>query len=117
MKNFLSLKLAAGLVFTVLCSAAYPANTEEQRIKFSAWPKYANGPNVAALSQTQQIIDGFEETTGSRIIIRYPGGAAGLKWAEQMRDWFIAYGVPLAYLRLEVGSGAADQLLLIRISP
>ena len=41
---------------------------------------------------------------------------AAITVPEQMRDWFVAYGVPLNYLQLEPGSGAPDLMLLILIT-
>lgn len=107
--------LLTALSMTV-ADAADAADTSEQRITRPQWPQYANGPNIAALTQVQKILSGFDEKPGTEIIVRYPGGADGIQWAEQMRNWFIAYGVPMDYLKMEPGSGAPDLLLLILIT-
>jgi len=100
----------------LLSSITNAIETREQRINLSEWPQYDNGPNIAALPQVKEIFSGFDEQPGDQIIIRYPGGNEGVKWAEKMRDWFISFGVPASYLKLETGSGASDQLLLILVS-
>ncbi|MBX2870327.1 MAG: hypothetical protein KTR18_16725 [Acidiferrobacterales bacterium] len=108
------------LVLTLIALTApahlLAAGTLEQRIRMSEWPEYVNGPNIAALPQVQKILSGFDENPGNQIIVRYPGGTSGTKWAHTMRDWFISYGVPNEYLKLQAGSGAPDQLLLILIT-
>ncbi len=112
-KRLLLLSVSLALVLSTVASAI---ETREQRINLSQWPQYDNGPNIAALPQVQEIFSGFDEKPGNQIIVRYPGGNEGIKWAEKMRDWFISFGVPANYLKLETGSGKPDQLLLILIS-
>ena len=113
----MQLKILALLIAALLIpSHTLAVGTREQRINYSEWPQYVNGPNIAALSQVQEILAGFDEKPGNEIIVRYPGGTAGIKWAQTMRDWFISYGVPGDYLKLEAGSGAPDLLLLILIT-
>jgi len=112
-QRLLLLSISLGLA---LSSFANAIETREQRIKLSQWPQYDNGPNIAALPQVKEIFNGFDERPGDQIVIRYPGGSDGIEWAEKMRDWFISFGVPGSYIKLETGSGAPDQLLLILIS-
>ncbi len=39
----------------------------------------------------------------------------GIRWGQEMFRWFVAYGVPGKYLQLQLGSGAADQLVLVLV--
>jgi len=88
----------------------------EQVINRSQWPQYVNGSSVSALPQVQRILQQFEETDQFSIIIQYPGGDNGITWGRQMYQWFVGYGVPGKYLKMELGSGAPDQLRLMLIN-
>jgi hypothetical protein len=104
------------LVSLILTSPAFAAEVKEQIIEKNQWPEYVNGINISNLPQVQQVLSGFEENGRIKIIIRYPGGDDGIHWANQMYQWFIAFGVPGQYLSMEPGSGAPDQLLLVLIN-
>ena len=101
----------------MLCATpAIAVDVNEQVINRSQWPQYVNGSSISTLPQVQQILLQFEETDRFSIIIQYPGGDNGITWARQMYQWFVAYGVPGKYLRMELGSGAPNQLRLMLIN-
>ena len=106
------IQLTLLLFATFATQTVIAVNVQQQIIKRADWPRYANGASLSALPQTQAIISRFDENDKIQIIIRYPGGDDGIEWGKEMLRWFVAYGVPGRYLRLELGSGAPDQLLL-----
>lgn len=75
------------------------------------WPQHANGPNVLALPAVRRTLRHFDER-GAGILIRHPGGDAGMQWARELHDWLIAFGVPARHLELQPGSGAGDRLVV-----
>ena len=89
---------------------------EEQVISRAQWPEYVNGSSVAELVGVRKILLHFNENDKVNITIQYPGGDQGIQWARQMYQWFIAFGVPGRYLRMELGSGAPDQLRLLLVN-
>ncbi|MEM7194507.1 MAG: hypothetical protein AAF402_06125 [Pseudomonadota bacterium] len=103
------------LVATV-CFASFPAHAltvNEFEVLRSEWPKYPNGTNLAGLSALNKPLRAFEENGNQRIVVRYPGGEGGRQWASMVSDWFIAYGIPGRYVSTELGSAAADRLLIL----
>lgn len=103
------------LLTSVIWQSVSALEVQQQVVTRADWPQYANGVNLAALPQTRHILRQFDETGKMQITIRYPGGEPGIEWGKQMLRWFVAYGVPHQYLRLELGSGAPDQLVLVLI--
>ncbi len=101
------------LALLILTSPAFAIQVDEQIIDKDQWPEYVNGTSIASLPQVRRVLAGFDESGSVYIVIRYPGGDIGIAWANQMYQWFIAFGVPGQYLSMELGSGAPDQLLLI----
>lgn len=109
----LSLLVAFSLSVTSL--SAFALETDEQIIRRAEWPTYVNGASVSALPQVRRILSRFDENDRMSIEIYYPGGAQGAEWARQLYNWFVAYGVPTRYLKMELGSGAVDQLRVVLV--
>ena len=112
-KFFISILIVLGVVAAPVSSLAL--ETDEQIIRRAEWPTYVNGANISALPQVQRILGRFDENDQMTITIYYPGGAQGTAWARQLHNWFIAYGVPAAYLQSALGSGAPDQLRVVLV--
>lgn len=114
MKQFVSIIIT--LCLLLMAQSALAVETEEQIIRRSEWPTYVNGSSVSALPQVRRILSQFDENDRMNIIIHYPGGEQGTSWARQLYNWFISYGVPIRYLKMELGSGAADQLRVVLVN-
>jgi hypothetical protein len=78
----------------------------------SEWPQYENGSNVLALKQITAILGKFEENDKISVEIRYPGGDIGRQWAETLSEWFVTFGIPIAYQELLPGSGSVNSLVI-----
>ena len=48
-----------------------------------------------------------------QLVIRYPGGDDGTLWAEELRAWLVALGVPSSRMELRPGSASAAQIDLL----
>lgn len=107
--------LVSGMGLFASVGPGYGSDVTEHTITQSEWPEYANGANLSALPQLQDVLKRFEEREDTRLEIRFPGGEAGKNWARQLQHWFVAYGVPSRYLTLAPGSGAPDRLLVILV--
>lgn len=103
--------LLCGLM-SLFSPAALSIEVTEEIILRAEWPAYVNGASISALPQTQKILRRFDENGKMQLTIRYPSGEQGIAWGRQMLEWFVAYGVPGEFVRLELGSGGADQLVL-----
>ena len=105
----------AGLFSLLVSLASMPAwaiDVTEETILREQWPEYVNGASISALPQTRNVLSRFDENGKMQITIRYPGGAQGIAWGRQLMEWFVAFGVPGKYLRMELGSGGADRLVI-----
>lgn len=114
MKQFVSTIIVFCLL--LVARSALAVESEEQIIRRSEWPTYVNGSSVSALPQVRRILGQFDENDRMNIIIHYPGGEQGTAWARQLYDWFVSYGVPIRYLKMELGSGAGDQLRVVLVN-
>lgn len=105
--------LSKALLLGVLLLTSMPLvaiERHEMHITRAQWPTHVNGNSVLTLPAIEQTLRLFAENGKFNIIIRYPGGDAGRRWATELHHWLISFGVPTKYLETELGSAAADQL-------
>lgn len=77
------------------------------------WAAPRSGETVVTEPALRSAIDTlmFREET-SRLMIRYPGGETGQLWAQELRAWLIALGIPSSRIDTQPGGPRDDQLLL-----
>lgn len=95
----------------VLVITAAPARATEY-IARDEWPGIQRGIQVTQYERLAGIVNEFDRTPGSSIVVLYPGGDAGYNWATEIRDWFVALGVPSRRIALRPGSGVPGSLAL-----
>ncbi len=101
-----------GLGFGLVATSAAAVQLHEQVLKRAQWPTPATGRAVLGLAAVQQALRRFAENGKVTVVISYPGGDPGRQWAAELHDWLVIFGVPTQYLQIQLGSGAADQLLI-----
>ncbi len=100
----------------LLIGLSHALELTEQVITREEWPLHPNSIEIGTLSQVREILAGFDEKMGFHIVVRYPGGLEGSRWADELLAWFVSHGVPSAYLRKEPGTEMPDTLLLLLAS-
>ena len=106
------LAVAIGIGMGLLMPTAAAEKRYDYRLKRDDWPAHANGQNVLAVAAVKKTLQRFDETDSARIVIHYPGGDFGRQWANEVHNRLVSFGVPVAYLEKQVGSGAGDRLVL-----
>jgi len=101
------------LVALLLFATALPAADGPWVIDAEFWATPRSGQAVLAEPALRTAIDTlmFREES-SRLLIRYPGGETGQLWAEELRAWLIALGIPSSRIETRPGGVRDDQLLL-----
>ncbi|MHB8346464.1 MAG: hypothetical protein ACYDHM_04615 [Acidiferrobacterales bacterium] len=56
------------------------------------------GQRVARIPELGALLGSFQEGRGERLVMRYPAGDKGALWAEELRTWLVALGVPAKYI-------------------
>jgi hypothetical protein len=62
------------------------------------------------IEELREVVAAWEAREQQRIRIRHAVGEAGLLWAEELRDWLVALGVPTA--AIEVRAGEVERVRL-----
>lgn len=99
------------LMVAALCAAVVPASATEY-IARNEWPDIQRGIQVTQYAKLAGVVNEFDQSDDGLIVILYPGGQAGHDWATQIRDWFVALGVPSRFIALRPGSGRPGAVAL-----
>lgn len=81
------------------------------------WARPRSAAAVLGMDAVRQAVAEWVKRPGGIIEIQYPGGEAGMLWADELRDWLVSLGVPLDGIRTLSGSAAADRLQLVIRQP
>ena len=73
------------------------------------------GQRMARLPGLGSLVGSFEERRGERLVMGYPAGDKGTLWAEELRAWLVALGVPAKRIMLEPDPAHDDDSVTIAI--
>lgn len=76
------------------------------------WARPRSGEGIVKLPGLVALIEAAERDAANRLVIRFAGGDDGSLWAEELRSWLVALGLPSAHIVLEPGLPQSDRLLL-----
>lgn len=89
--------------------AAVPAWATEY-ISREEWPRIQRGIQVTQYAKLAGVVNALDRTEDASIVVLYPGGEAGHDWAIEIRDWFVALGIPSRLIALRPGSGVPGSI-------
>lgn len=76
------------------------------------WARSRDGAAMVQMQPLPEVVEAWEQQPDQRLIVRYPGGEEGLLWANELRSWLVALGIPSAYQELVAGSRQPDRIEL-----
>ncbi len=76
------------------------------------WARPRSGDSVVKLPGLATLVEAVERDAASRLVVRFAGGDEGSLWAEELRSWLVALGLPSARIQLEPGLPQSDALRL-----
>lgn len=71
------------------------------------WASPRSGERVARLPGLEQTIAAFDPAS-AQIVIHYAPGESGTLWAEELRSWLVALGIPSVRISLRSSLARAD---------
>ena len=96
------------VVLVALLSLPGLSLAESVTITAEQWARPRSGGYVTGLKSLQEQLAAFERSTDNRLIIHCPGDEKGMLWAEELRAWLVALGVPSARIALKPDFGQID---------
>ncbi len=100
------------LVLAGLGCSVVTVHAEVFEVSAEQWARPRSGERIVAFASLQKLVRHLDERATAMVVIRYAGGDEGLLWAEELRGWFVALGIPGDRLRLHAGLPARDRLVL-----
>lgn len=85
---------------------------ETVTITAEQWARPRTAEAVLAFPGLGPLLEEFERAPDSRIVIRHGGDDEAVLWAEELRSWLVALGVPAARIRLQADLATAEHVLL-----
>ena len=76
------------------------------------WARPHDGASMVQMPPLPEVVKAWAQQPDQRLIVRYPGGEEGLLWANELRSWLVALGIPSEYQELVAGSRQPDQIEL-----
>lgn len=103
-------RIRYGAIAAILAGIwAAPASATEY-IAREEWPGIQRGIQVTQYPRLAAVVNEFDRSGDATIVILYPGGDAGHNWAVEIRDWFVALGIPSRRVAMRPGSGVPGSL-------
>lgn len=100
------------LLIAGMCFSTLSVQAEIFEVSAEQWSRPRSGERVIALAPVQNLMRYLDEKTTEIVVIRYAGGDEGLLWAEELRGWLIALGIPGNRVRLHAGLPDSNRLVL-----
>ncbi len=76
------------------------------------WARPRDGVAILQMPPLPEVAEAWEQQPDQRLIVRYPGGEEGLLWANELRSWLVALGIPSQHQELIAGSRGPDHIEL-----
>jgi len=100
------------LFIMLICRAAYAAESVEI-ITAEDWARPRSGESLVELPALKRTVRTFlGQKGGRRIVIHHPRGEEGVLWAEELRGWLVALGIPFDAIVVGPESSRIDALEL-----
>lgn len=90
-------------------TAAVPVWATEY-ISREEWPQIQRGIQVTQYAKLSGVVNELDRTADGSIVVLHPGGEAGHQWANEIRDWLVALGIPSRRIALRPGSGVPGAI-------
>lgn len=101
--------------FIVLMLISSAAIAEQQFILTEAeWSRPRSASVVKNYPAIQALIKSWLKSPESQYIeLRYPGGEEGSLWAQEVKDWLVAMGIPSKKLQVYPGHPQQGEVALV----
>lgn len=102
-------------LLVMLLWAPFVSAETVQVITADDWARPRSGESLVqmpALKHTVRAYLEVDERRGRQIVIRHPRGEEGVLWAEELRGWLVALGVPSDHVVVGPASTRVDAVEL-----
>lgn len=105
---FLSLLLLAPAAFADAPPAGYTITADQ-------WALPRSGAALIRLQPVHDAVADWLATPEARIVIRHAGSDVGNLWADELRDWLVALGVPAGQIDKRADADQPDDAVRLEV--
>ncbi len=105
------------IIAITLAFLGLTAQSSEQyyTLGLEEWSLPRSGEAITQFPAVRSAVRAMEESPGSQLQLRYPGGEEGSLWAQELSDWLISLGIEADAIHSVPGSPFNDQLEIILV--
>lgn len=81
-------------------------------ISEAEWARPRSAATLVRMPALANMVAEYSRAPSRQLLIRYPGGEEGVLWAEELRDWLVALGIPSSKISISPGAVTSSQLEL-----
>ena len=100
------------VLVVMLIGASAGAAQPVQVITAEDWARPRGGESLVRMPALERTVRAYLGGDARRILIRHPRGEEGILWAEELRGWLVALGVPSEDVSLSPESSREDAVEL-----
>ena len=97
-------------VLIYLCCVQQFAFAARYTINAEVWARPRSGEVILQMEPLRNLVADWQQSPNSVIEILYPGGEAGVLWAQELQSWLVALGIPSARIQDIAGSTIQDSI-------
>ena len=102
--------------FIVFVSFLFPPPSvvfaETETLTADQWSRPRAGMTVVKIPGLRRAVERFERQPNGILLIRHDPADEGVLWAEELRSWLVALGIPSSRIRLRPESDASGRILI-----
>lgn len=96
----------------LLLPAAVAGAGDTWSLDADAWARPRSAETVISMSPVADAVHAWSRSVGSELVLRHSPDEGGQLWADELRDWLIALGVPRERIARVPDSTAEGRLVL-----
>jgi hypothetical protein len=110
------IRVLSVLLLTLFLFPIFPriatADTGAVSVSADDWARPRSAARVVQLPGLGALLAAFERQPQGRLVIHHAGGDDGSLWAEELRSWLVALGIPSSRIALQSDATEPDRLTL-----
>lgn len=100
------------VLVVMLIGASVGAAETVQVVTAEDWARPRSGESLVQMPALKRTLRAYLGDDAQRIVIRHPQGEEGVLWAEELRGWLVALGVPSEDVSVSADSSRLDAIEL-----
>lgn len=82
------------------------------------WSQPKRVETILQMSAINRVLSDFSKSSGSQLLILYPGGDEGTLWAHELKAWLVSLGLSSQHIELQPGSseGVIEMRVVLPLS-